>query len=116
MRFLIHENLPAALVDLMTQRDHDAVHARDAGLGSRPDEDVWSLAARDDRILVTRDLDFPLPNEPKPAGLVLLRLQWRADRNQILAAVARLLDEEDLEKVRGKITVIGTGQPRMREL
>ena len=40
MRFLIDEMFPAAVVGLLSELGHDAVHVFARGLGARPDADI----------------------------------------------------------------------------
>lgn len=49
------------------------------------DDAVWTLAATERRILVTRDLDFPLQGMTmRPLGLVLLRAPDDATAPQLV--------------------------------
>lgn len=57
MRFLLDMNLSPAMADWLRREGHDAVHARDIGLNTLPDRDLFARAVADDRILITFDLD-----------------------------------------------------------
>ena len=58
MKLLFDENLspilPAALLDCYGE----CQHVRDVGLKASPDADVWAYAARNERVIVTKDSDF----------------------------------------------------------
>jgi predicted nuclease of predicted toxin-antitoxin system len=58
MRFLLDMNLSPAMADWLRRERHDAVHARDIGLGTLSDRDLFVRAVTEDRILITFDLDF----------------------------------------------------------
>ncbi len=59
MKFLIDAQLPKRLVNDLTAAGHDTLHTLDLLLGNQTsDEDLVVLAARDQRILVTKDSDF----------------------------------------------------------
>jgi hypothetical protein len=59
VRFLIDEMFPPGTNAHLVQRDHDAVHGRDRGLDARPDSEVATVAAREERVLVTENVkDF----------------------------------------------------------
>ncbi|MGZ8203400.1 MAG: DUF5615 family PIN-like protein [Burkholderiales bacterium] len=48
------------------------------GLKGKPDSDIWNAARRDDRLLITQDLDFSDVRQFKPGthpGLLLVRLR-----------------------------------------
>ncbi|MDH4194547.1 MAG: DUF5615 family PIN-like protein [Nitrospirota bacterium] len=57
--FLIDAQLPIRLAKELTAAGHDALHTEDLPKGNRtPDEELADLAAREDRVLVTKDSDF----------------------------------------------------------
>jgi hypothetical protein len=59
VRFLIDEMFPSATCDKLVARRHDAVHVRDRGVDARPDREVASVAAQEQRMLVTENVkDF----------------------------------------------------------
>lgn len=55
MRF---QNLSPRLADLLRAAGHDAMHVRDLGLASAPDEVVMTAARTDLRTLISADTDF----------------------------------------------------------
>jgi predicted nuclease of predicted toxin-antitoxin system len=116
MLFLIDENLPRSLTQVFLERGHDAVHAVEIGLRGAPDRAIWDRAAAEGRILITRDLDFPLAAVPRPQGLVLLRLPDSFGRKQIRAIMEEFAETEDFETMPGRITVLSPGRVRTRIL
>lgn len=96
-RFLVDENLPARLTDYLRAESHEAEHAYDVGLRTRPDIDVFAYAKAADATLITQDHDLERDTShfpPPHAGIVLVELpqHWpREDRMQrILAALRNL--------------------------
>ena len=61
MKFLIDENLPPRLAAWLRERGHDALHCADCLGAGRSDETLASFAAREDRVIVTKDADFETP-------------------------------------------------------
>jgi predicted nuclease of predicted toxin-antitoxin system len=61
LRFLLDEGLPPRVAGVLIAAGHDAVHGREIGLMSAPDETVVQAALDDDRALVTIDTDFGRP-------------------------------------------------------
>lgn len=59
MKIKLDENLPARLADLLKSWGHDADTVADEGLKGRPDPDIWAAARKENRFLITQDLDFP---------------------------------------------------------
>ena len=59
MKFLIDAQLPNRLANDLNAAGHDTLHTLDLPLGNQTsDEDLAALAAKDQRILVTKDSDF----------------------------------------------------------
>jgi predicted nuclease of predicted toxin-antitoxin system len=57
--FLLDAQLPKRLAKELTAAGHDALHTEDLPTGNRtPDEDLADLAAREGRVLITKDSDF----------------------------------------------------------
>jgi hypothetical protein len=68
-------------------------------------------------VIVTRDLDFPLPVSPKPAGLILLRVPDWYQTPQLVAIVEGLISTASEGDLIGRITVLEPGRdPRTRDL
>jgi predicted nuclease of predicted toxin-antitoxin system len=101
-RFLIDENLPHSLADLLRTHGIDAVHVRDVGLVGADDAAVFAHAVANGRAIVTLDVGlgditkYPLGTH---AGIVLARFVTslhRDELNKAIAAALRLLPDEDL--------------------
>lgn len=88
MRLLLDENLSERLVRTLAPRFPDSLHVRTLDMGGASDADVWSLAIRNDCVLVTRDEDFvslSVVRGPPP------KVIWLNVGNARTEAVARLL-------------------------
>ena len=58
MRFLADMPISKTTVKYLNSQGHDAIHLLGLGLEKAKDEDIAKLAAKEDRILLTMDLDF----------------------------------------------------------
>jgi predicted nuclease of predicted toxin-antitoxin system len=73
VKFLVDNQLPAALARWLAAKGHDAIHVLDRGLGRESDVELWKLANDEGRILVSKDEDFlALALRPGDKG----RLLW----------------------------------------
>ena len=72
MKFIVDNQLPAALARWLAARSADAVHVLDIALEATPDTDIWSRAAAEGRIVVSKDEDFfHLANRDGDTGCLL---------------------------------------------
>jgi predicted nuclease of predicted toxin-antitoxin system len=58
MRFLADMGVSARVADWLRGQGHDVLHLRDQGLQRLPNGDIYQLAAQEQRIILTFDLDF----------------------------------------------------------
>jgi len=58
LRFHLDENVHAAIGDALRRRGIDATTTAEAGLLEAVDEDHVAFALREQRVIVTRDVDF----------------------------------------------------------
>src|SRR5438874_13275557 len=72
---------------------HDAVHAADLGLARSSDNELLTVARREERVIITADLDYPrliaLQQTDRP-GVILIRGGAYSDR-EMLALLDRVL-------------------------
>lgn len=58
MKIKLDENLPASLAAVLSNLSHDVHTIAQEGLSGSSDRDVWDATQRDERFLITQDLDF----------------------------------------------------------
>ncbi|MDB6020286.1 MAG: hypothetical protein JWQ04_143 [Pedosphaera sp.] len=59
MKFVVDAQLPRRLALEMAALGHDVIHTLDLPLGNRtPDAEISALAAREGRVVMTKDSDF----------------------------------------------------------
>lgn len=118
MRFLIDEDLPRSIKDMLQRYGHEAVDVRDIGFRGSKDRQVAALAQSKGLCLVTGDFDFSdVRNYPpgKYAGIVVLKLPRTATASYILTLLESFLQQEELvNKMPGKLAVVEPGRIRTR--
>jgi predicted nuclease of predicted toxin-antitoxin system len=76
MKALLDMPVSASLLNVLRVHGHEGIHAHAAGLDRAPDRELLAVARRDNRIIITADLDFPrilaLSSAEGP-GLILFR-------------------------------------------
>lgn len=60
MKFLVDNQLPAALARFLTDHGFDCRHVQEIGLDASDDREIWALAQSEQRVIVTKDEDFAL--------------------------------------------------------
>ena len=69
MKFLVDNQLPAALTRFLASRGVDCQHVLDVGLGGASDAEIWRFAGRNDCVVISKDEDFLyLANAPSAKG------------------------------------------------
>jgi len=78
MKIKLDENIPNLLVDDLRELGHDALSVFQQGMKGVSDFELWNNLQREQRFLITQDLDFSDVNKYLPgthAGLLLVRLR-----------------------------------------
>jgi predicted nuclease of predicted toxin-antitoxin system len=94
VKFLIDNQLPASLANLLVSLGHEALHVLDVGLAAAGDHDIWRYAAENALVIVTKDEDFSRRNvnlDPVPR-VVWVRLGNCRNR-QLLVVFETLLPQ-----------------------
>ena len=91
MKFLVDNQLPAALARFLASRGVDCQHVLDLKLGEASDAEIWAHASRNDYVVISKDEDFLyLANVPAAkARLVWIRF-GNCRTKALLAAIDRL--------------------------
>ena len=77
MRIKLDENIPLPVAEVLSAMGHDADTVPHEGLAGAPDGSVFGAAQREQRFLVTQDLDFSDVRQYVPGthhGVLVLRL------------------------------------------
>lgn len=116
MRLKLDENLPASLVADLAALGHDVNTVHQEGLQGSPDSVVFAAAQREQRALITQDLDFSDLRQFAPGsheGLLLVRLAKPsiAALRRRLSAVFR---DEDVESWQHCFVVLTDRKIRVR--
>lgn len=119
-RFLVDEDSPKGLVQLLNSKGYDAIHIVTAGLSGTKDPELALWAKEQNRIIVTRDLGFgnlltyPLGSLP---GVILIRVPEEFLAREIITLATRLLPilKKGDVHLTGALVVVEPNQIRIRE-
>ena len=117
MRFKLDENVPAELASLLRAAGYDADTIAQEGLKGAQDDHVSDVCRREQRILVTFDMDFSdiraYPPQEYP-GLLVLRL-WRQDTDHVLTVFGKVMQFLAAERIDGQLWVVEEDRIRIRD-
>jgi predicted nuclease of predicted toxin-antitoxin system len=92
VRVLVDENIPALTVRALREMGHDVRDVRGTAGEGMSDEELWGLAQRERRLLITTDKGLASRRYESHAGLLVVRLRQpnRARiHERVLWAIAR---------------------------
>ena len=58
MKFLIDQNLPVGLLDVLEGLGHEALHVKHLNLSTATDHRIWEMAVSLGAVIVSKDSDF----------------------------------------------------------
>jgi predicted nuclease of predicted toxin-antitoxin system len=117
MEFKIDENLPIEAKQLLQEAGHNAALVKDQRLEGKPDSDIVSVCQRENRVLITLDMDFADIRAYPPAqhaGIVVLRLK-RAGKANVLSRLSRLIPMLPDEPLKGHLWIAEERRVRIRD-
>lgn len=89
MKFLLDQNLPVRLIDVIAAFDHEVEHVRLMGLATAGDREIWALAASRGAVVVSKDKDFLLLVQRNAGRQHLVHLNLGNCSNDELYAIVR---------------------------
>ncbi len=118
MNFKIDENLPVECAELFRSNNYNADTVIDEDLQGCSDSTIYSVCLKEERVLVTLDLDFSdiisyPPNEHY--GVIVFRVSDQS-KPALLKKIMELLPVIKNKEIRGTIWVVTNNKIRIRHL
>lgn len=118
MKFKLDENLGRGIARILHEAGHDVATVYDQKLSGANDQTIYDVCQREQRCLITLDLDFSnvlrFPPEPT-AGIVVLRPDNKAIINTITALARQLVTGLKQENLSGRLWIVETGRIRVHQ-
>jgi predicted nuclease of predicted toxin-antitoxin system len=118
MKVLLDMPVSSLLLDVLDAYGHEGVHAHQIGQDRAPDQELLEIARRENRVVVTADLDFPrllaLSSAEGP-GLILFRGGNYSDA-EMCDLLARVLKEVATDVLESSICVVDSKRIRITRL
>jgi predicted nuclease of predicted toxin-antitoxin system len=119
VKFLLDENMPAWLAPELRKLKLDAVDIREVGRAGMADDEVYAIAKREKRHLISanyKDFGNPLLYPPTPAiGIVVVRLP-KCSVKTVAEHVTRYLSSVKQSDLVGCLVVLESTRLRRKKL
>ena len=116
MRFLADRCVDVRIVKWLLQNGHDATHLRDQGLQRMPNGEIFEKAIREDRIVITFDLDFgeiAALTASRPTSVILFRLK-NTRTLHVIERLSSVIERFEDALKRGSILTVEETRCRVR--
>ena len=118
MKFLLDMPVSPILLNVLQAHEHEGVHAYHTGQDRTTDLELLESARRDDRIIITADLDFPrllALSSAKGPGLILFRGGDYSD-SEMCDLLERVLAKVEPDVLASSICVVDKKRVRITRL
>lgn len=118
MKWKLDENFGSRTAHLFLRAGYDAETGLQEQIGGSSDETLYAHCIREDRCLLTLDMDFAdilrFPPHDTP-GIAVLRVPRNPSLRLLETLVADLLRFVAFEPIRGRLWIVEPGRVRVRE-
>lgn len=117
LKVLVDEDLPRSTAALLQSLGINASDVRDVGLKGASDAQVFEYAQKEERIIITRDVEFGniLKYPPRSHyGVIVIRLPNTYVRDQILGVIRKFFVEVEKKELVRHIVVLEVDKYRIR--
>ncbi|MBI4163668.1 MAG: DUF5615 family PIN-like protein [Candidatus Aenigmarchaeota archaeon] len=107
-KFLIDQNISPKTLSFLKDLGFDAKGLADFGLGGKEDEEIFGVAEREGRTVITFDKDFGeiyYFSEGKKVSVIVLYLDDQTHEN-VNAILKKFLENTDLEPIKNKLVIL----------
>lgn len=108
MKIKLDENIPASLVASLTELGYNVDTVTQEGLAGSDDRTVWAAAQREERFLITQDLDFSDIRRFRPGdhhGIMLVRLR-NPGRLALAKQIHEIFSKENVQNWQGCFIIL----------
>lgn len=118
LKFLIDEDMPRSIAEILKDRGYDALDVRDHDLRGKSDEEVFAFAQNEKAVLLTGDwgfgnlLHFPVGSH---SGIVIAHFPNEVSTLELNQQIVTALENLDEIDFKGNLIIIEPGKIRIRK-
>lgn len=105
MKIFVDENIPRMTVKALRAMGHDVLDIRGTIYEGMPDDDLWEMVQREERLLITTDKGFVHYRDLPHHGILIVRLR-QPNRHKIHKRVMQALAQFRAEEWPGLLVVM----------
>lgn len=112
MKFLTDENVAVSVVDFLRTKGFDVKDIKEEFLHGIPDKDIFDIAQKEKRIIITHDRDFiEIVKDYRKdfEGIILIRCKIQNPEN-VSEALGRLLNAKSIFRVKNSLIILNEEQ------
>ncbi len=116
MKMFANENLFDPIIDYMRSLGHDVLSIREAGLCGISDDEVYQLACKEKRVIITMDKDFSrmFRFPPGPCGGIIVVKIYRRTVDETFKMFKKYYKSIKEEDIRENLIIITPEGVRIR--
>lgn len=108
MRFLTDENIAVSIVKFLRNKGFDVKDVKEESLYGSSDKDIFELAKKEDRIILTHDKDFMAiikSYKSDFSGAILIKCKNQKPEN-VSATLDKILSQDIIKKIKNSIFIL----------
>jgi predicted nuclease of predicted toxin-antitoxin system len=118
VKFIVDMPLSPKLADWLMQQGYDTIHAMEVGLDRASDAEILDRARKEQRVVVTADLDYPrllALTQAEGPGVILFR-GGNYSEQEAVERLKRVLETIPINELSNSIIVVEKERIRRRRL
>lgn len=119
MKLIVDNALAPSVSRRLCEAGYDSIHVRDRNMQAATDEEIFTLAEREERVIISADTDFgtllALRSQRLPSFLLLRRQRDKTPESTATLLVS-LLPKVSSDLISGAVVVVTDDRVRIRPL
>lgn len=116
MKIFANENLFEPIIDYLRSLGNDVLSIRDCGLSGISDDEVYEMACKENRVIITMDKDFTriFRFPPQRCGGIVVAKIYKRPVDETLTIFRKYYQSIKAEDVKGNLVIITPEGVRIR--